>query len=94
LRGRLQAQAGRTKAARRDFLAVLAGRGAILEQGHPQILAAAWNLVDLPASDLTPADIAMLRDTIFLPLLAMQYESLQPPVRAQLDRVREWLASH
>lgn len=94
LRGRLQAQAGRTKAARRDFLAVLAGRGAILEQGHPQILAAAWNLVDLPASDLTPADIAMLRDTIFLPLLAMRNESLQPPVRAQLDRVREWLASH
>lgn len=94
LRGRLQAQAGRLKAARRDFLNVLNGRRATLEEGHPQILSAAWNLAELPATTLTSADIALLRDEVFAPLLAMEVDSLQASVRAQRDRVRQWVAAH
>ncbi|MCC6506279.1 MAG: serine/threonine protein kinase [Aquimonas sp.] len=94
LRGRLQAQAGWHQAARRDFLAVLSGRQSAYEIGHPQILAAAWNLTGLPVSALTSDDIALLRDQIFAPLLQMDTASLQPPVRAQLERVREWISTH
>jgi hypothetical protein len=57
-------------------------------------LAAAWNLTGLPVSALTGDDIALLRDQIFAPLLQMDSASLQPPVRAQLERVREWISTH
>jgi len=43
---------------------------------------------------LTSADIALLRDEVFAPLLAMEVDSLQASVRAQRDRVRQWVAAH